>query len=280
MKLNLSDKALKRIKLVTSVFVWLIVAFAVFMTVFTVVTVSTVDQNKRTIFGYRFYIVLSDSMSESEKNADMDVHFNAGDIVIIKKVDDTTKFEDGDIISFISTNEDSYGKTITHMVDSVIKKADGTVIGYRTFGTNTGAIDKAVVQPNYVLGEYSGKLPFVGTFFNFLRTTAGYVVCILIPFLLLIGYNLWNVISVFRKYKAEQRAIMDAEKAEIAEERRRNEEMLRELQELRASLVGGGVDSARTPDAEADAPKTEPEITEEDITKPEEKPSSAEGGEE
>ncbi len=261
MKFNLSDKARKSIKLVASILVWLIVAFAIFMTVFTIVTVSTVDKNERTVFGYRFYIVLSDSMSKSENNKDMDVHFNAGDIVIIKKVEDPTAFDRGDIIAFISMNDDTHGKTVTHMIDSVITNPKtGAVTGYKTYGTNTGAIDEAVVQPSYILGVYSGKLPYVGTFFNFIRTTAGYIVCILIPFLLLIIYNLWNIISVFRKYKAEQRAIMDAEKAEIAEERRRNEEMLRQLQELQAKLVGDEANKPVQTVEEAEEQKTEPVV--------------------
>ena len=68
---------------------YLLVAFTVFMTVFTVVTVTTVDRNDRSIFGVKFYIVQTDSMSKSDLNADLDVHFNAGDIVIIANVADS-----------------------------------------------------------------------------------------------------------------------------------------------------------------------------------------------
>ena len=52
---------------------WLLVAFTVFMMIFTIVTVSTVNKNDRSIFGVKFYIVQTDSMSKSELNADMDV---------------------------------------------------------------------------------------------------------------------------------------------------------------------------------------------------------------
>ena len=215
---------------------WLLVAFAVLMMVFTVFTVTTVDRNDRNIFGMRFYIVQTDSMSPSEKNKDMDVHFSAGDIILIQNVDDPTKLAPGDIIAFLSTNDVSYGETVTHMIREVKRDASGKLLGYVTFGTNTGTDDEALVEPAYVLGKYTGKLPGVGNFFAFVKSTPGYIICILIPFLLLILYNGINVIRLFRKYRREQTEMLEAERAEIAEERKQNEEMLRELMALKAQL--------------------------------------------
>ena len=107
-----------------------------------------------------------------------------------------------------------------------------------SYGTNTNTDDDALVEPEYVIGAYAGKLPGVGHFFAFVKSTPGYICCILIPFLLLILYNGADVIRLFRKYKKEQTAILDAEKAEIAAERARNEEMLRELLALKNQLAG------------------------------------------
>ena len=56
------------------------------------------------------------------------------------------------------------------------------------------------------------------------------------PFVLLILYNGVNVIRLFKKYKAEQKAQIDAEKAEILAEREQNAQMLKELQALKAQL--------------------------------------------
>ena len=224
---------------------WLLIAFAVFMMVFTIVTVTTVDRNDRNMFGLRFYIVRTGSMSKSENNAHMDIHFDPGDIILIKKVKDPTALEVGDVIAFVSTNNDeSYLSTVTHMIREVARTKDGELLGYYTYGTNTGAHDEALVEPEYVIGKYAGKLPRVGHFFAFVKTTPGYITCILIPFLLLILYNGVNVIRLFRKYKKEQTAIMEAERAEIQAERRQNEEMLRELQALKEQLAkqnGGNI---------------------------------------
>ena len=238
----------KTLNIALKVIAWLLIAFTVFMMVFTIVTVTTVDRNDRSIFGIKFYIVQTDSMSKSDKNADMDVHFNAGDIILVKKVKEPTKLQAGDIISFMSTNNDSYGETITHMIREVQRDEEGRLLGYVTFGTNTGTNDEALVEPSYILGSYAGKLPGVGNFFAFVKSTPGYIVCILVPFLLLILYNGINVIRLFRKYKKEQNAVIEAERAEIEAERRQNEEMLKELMALKAQLEGqlGGGEKPKT----------------------------------
>lgn len=233
MQVNVKTKKIVNISL--KVVTWLLIAFTVFMMIFTIVTVTTVDRNDRSIFGVKFYIVQTDSMSKSENNKDIDIHFNAGDIVIINNVKDPTALEAGDVIAFLSTNSVSYGETVTHMIRER-KYENGKFVGYVTYGTNTGTNDEAVVEPEYILGKYTGKLPALGNFFAFVKSTPGYIVCILIPFLLLILYNGVNVIRLFRQYKKEQTAAMEAERAEIAEERKKNENMLRELRELKEQL--------------------------------------------
>ncbi len=234
--MQLNEKTKKILDIALKVIIWVVVAFAVFMMIFTIVTVSTVDRNDRSIFGLKFYIVQTDSMSKSENNKDIDIHFNAGDIIIIKNVKDATALNVGDVIAFMSTNSVSYGETVTHMIRDVKKDEQGKVIGYVTYGTNTGTNDEALVEPEYVLGKYTGKLPGVGNFFAFVKSTPGYIICILVPFVLLILYNGVNVIRLFKKYKAEQRAQIDAEKAEILAEREQNAQMLKELQALKAQL--------------------------------------------
>ena len=248
------DTTKKYFNIALKVVTWLLVAFTVFMMIFTVVTLTTVDKNNRSIFGVKFYIVQTDSMSLSENNKEMDVHFNAGDIVIIKNVKDTRSLQVGDVIAFMSTNSVSYGETVTHMIREVKKTEDGKVLGYVTYGTNTGTDDEALVEPEYVLGVYSGKLPGVGRFFAFVKSTPGYIVCILVPFLLLILYNGVNVIRLFRKYKREQMDAMQAERDKIDTERAENHRMMQELLALKAQLEkkeGGEVTSPAEPASEA-----------------------------
>lgn len=233
----MSKETAKKVLGITSkVLTWILIAVTVFMMIFTIFSVLTFDRNDRNLFGIRFYIVLTDSMSPSENNKDDEVHFNAGDIVLIKNVDDAKNLQPGDVIAFISQNSVSFGETVTHMIRERRTNTDGELIGYVTYGTNTGTNDEALVEPEYVLGTYAGKLPAVGKFFQFLKTTPGYIVCILVPFLLLILWQGVNTVKLFKLYKQEQMADMQAERDQIAREREESAAMLRELQALREQL--------------------------------------------
>ena len=233
------EKAKKAFGIASKVFSWIIIAITVFMMVFTIFSTLTFDRNDRNLFGIRFYVVLTDSMSLSDKNANDEVHLDAGDIVLIKNVEDARELETGDVIAFVSQNSESYGETVTHMIREPRYSTDGKLLGYVTYGTNTGTDDEALVEPEYVIGEYAGKLPGVGHFFQFLKTTPGYIVCILIPFLILILYQGVSTIRLFRRYKQEQMADMEEERAKIAEERQTAAEMMKELQALREQLAQG-----------------------------------------
>ena len=206
-----------------TVAVWGVVAVAVAMMIFTFVSVSTFDRADRNLFGYKAFIVLSDSMSATD--------FNAGDIVIVKEVDPYT-LKEGDIISYRSQDPDNYGETVTHKIRSV--EENGTFI---TYGTTTNIDDRLPVDPICVLGKYQFRLPMVGSFFQFLKTTPGYIICIFLPFLILVLIQGFNCIQLFRRYKMEQMQEIEAEKKAIEEERRKSAEMLKELQEPKAQLA-------------------------------------------
>ena len=227
----------KVLNIILRIFTIIVVILTVCMMIFTIISVNTFDQNDRSLFGIRFYIVQTDSMSLSEENANDKIHFDAGDIVMIKNVDDKRALEAGEVIAFISQNTDSYGATVTHMIKERRLDENGKLIGYVTYGTYTGAEDQAIVEPEYVIGSYAGRLIGVGTFFQFLKTTPGYIVCILVPFLLLILYQGVNCITIFRRYKKEQLSEMEEERAKLEEERRQSLEMMKELQALKAQLA-------------------------------------------
>ncbi|MBE6603780.1 MAG: hypothetical protein E7636_05585 [Ruminococcaceae bacterium] len=228
----------KAFQITCKITIWLLVTFTVLMMIFTVVTVATVDKNERSIFGFRFYVVRTDSMSLSDKNTDVAVHFNAGDIVIVKNIDEEAKrqLQAGDVITFMSVNSESYGETVTHMIREVKMNSEGKLLGYVTYGTNTGVNDEALVEPAFVMGVYQGKLAGVGKFFAFVRSIPGYITCVFAPFLLLILYNSANVIRLFRRYKREQEDAIQAERDKVEAERTENERMLRELEVLKAQL--------------------------------------------
>lgn len=214
-----------------TVLVWLLTAAAIFMMVFTLFSVNTFNDSKnytnseRSLFGYKFFIVRTDSMSKTD--------FDAGDIIIVKEVD-IRDLEAGDIITFYSENSDSHGEVITHKIREVTTDEDGS-IAFVTYGTTTDTNDEALAK--VVIGQYKTNIPKLGKFFAFLKTTPGYIVCILVPFLCLILFQGVNCVRLFRQYKQEQQAEIAAEKAQIAEERAESQRMMQELLALKAQLA-------------------------------------------
>ena len=205
--------------------------FAVLMMIFTLFSVFTMDQSQRSILGYRAMIVQSDSMAATD--------FKAGDIIFTKKADPAT-LKEGDIITFISQDRSSYGETITHKIRSRTYDAAGNP-GFVTYGTTTNTNDSTIVTYPYVQGKYIGSVPSVGKFFQYLRTTQGYILFIFIPFMLLILYEAINCIRLFRQYKREQQAELEAERRQLEEDRRQSAEILKELQALKQQLAEAGI---------------------------------------
>lgn len=217
----------KALNLIKNIFVWLMVALAVCMMIFTVVSVNTFDRSDRSLFGLKMFIVLSDSMSKTD--------FDAGDLVLVKEVD-PKELKEGDIIAYTSQNTSNYGETVTHKIRRLTTDDNGAP-GFITYGTTTDTDDETVVTYPYVLGKYKSHIPKVGKFFMFLKTTPGYIVCILIPFLVLILIQGLNCIRLFRRYKYEQEQEMKEEREKIAEERAENQKVMEELLALKAQLA-------------------------------------------
>ena len=209
-----------------TVLMWMVVVLAVFMMIFTIISVTTFNRNDRDLFGYKAYIVNSDSMAATS--------FNAGDLILVKEVDPST-LKEGDVITFLSQNPDSFGEVVTHMIRAKTVDINGNP-GFITYGTTTGVDDETVVTYLYVLGKYEFHIPKLGSFFNFLKTPQGYIVCIFIPFMLLILHQGMNSVKLFRRYKSEQVEQMEAEKARIEAERAENARMMEELLALKAQL--------------------------------------------
>ena len=216
----------KALNIVKTTLVWMLVVLAVAMMIFTIISVTTFNRNDRNLFGYRAYIVVSDSMSATD--------FDAGDLVLVKETDPNTLLA-GDIITFISQERDNFGETVTHKIREVTKDSRGE-LAFVTYGTTTGVDDTTLVTAPYILGKYEFAIPKLGVFFEFMKTPQGYIVCIFIPFMLLILYQGVNCVQLFRRYKSEQMEEMNAEKARIEEERLQNAKMMEELLALKEQL--------------------------------------------
>ena len=243
----LGEKSVKKVlKVVRSIVVWIFVVFAVAMTIFTIISVNTFNRNDRNIWGYKAYIVNTDSMSKTD--------FKAGDLILVKETDPST-LRAGDIITYMSQSTDSFGETITHKIRKLTTDARGNP-GFITYSTTTDQDDDTIVTYMYVLGKYEKTIPGLGYFFNFMKTPQGYITCIFVPFMVLIIYQAVNFVMVFRRYKKEQVAEMEAERERIESEKEKNAQMMAELQALKKQLE----DKVMSGDKKAEENKDETKV--------------------
>lgn len=211
----------KFLRVLLRIFEICLIIFTVCVMVFMIVSFSTVEQNDRSIFGYRIYIVLSDSMQGT---------FEAGDMIVCKPVN-VNELEPGDVISFKSSDPSNYGVVVTHKIRE-IGTTDGE-LSFITYGTTTGVDDAYPALASDVLGEYAFRLPKMGNVFEFLKTPVGYLTIIFIPLfliLVILGVRLFRSIS---QYRTQQREDMEREKAELEQQKLINQQMQRELEMLR-----------------------------------------------
>ena len=104
--------------------------------------------------------------------------------------------------------------------------------------TTTDTDDEMPVTYPYVLGKYEKCLSGVGNFFQFLKTTPGYILCIFLPFFLLILMEGINCVRLFKRYKSEEQREMQAQQANLERQREENQRMMQELMEMKARTNG------------------------------------------
>lgn len=218
--------------IIKTILVWLVVLAAVAMMAFTIVSVTTFDRNDRALFGYKAFIVRSDSMAATD--------FDAGDLILVKEVDPNT-LQVGDIIAYRSADSTNYGETVTHKIREITTNEAGEPC-FITYGTSTNTDDPTPVTYINVLGKYEGRLAGVGTFFAFLKTTPGYLCCIFLPFALLIVAQGISTVRLFRQYRADQMEEIKTEREALAAEREESRRMMEELQALKAQLSAKSID--------------------------------------
>lgn len=187
MKVSVSKKKFRTIRTVAE---WGLIAIALCIVAFTIISVTFFDKNDRSIFGFRAYVCMSDSMKATD--------FGAGDLVVVKSVEPSTLVKD-DIIAYVSSEEESQGKTITHKIRNV-KKVPGAESTFVTYGTTTGMNDEEEVTYSQVVGKYVFYIPVVGHIFLFLQTVPGFLLCVFLPLMILFVLRLYRSIKLQKEY--------------------------------------------------------------------------------
>ena len=161
-----------------------------------------------TLFGYAPMIVLTDSMAGEHDDC-----FNSGDLIFVQ----TVKAEDvqkGDVISFFDPQGN--GSSVTsHRVVEVMN--ENGKISFKTKGDANNTEDKEPVPAQNLVGTYTGfRIAGAGNVAMFMQTPWGLIICVVVPIMLLIG---WDAVRR-RKYSKKHEAEKDALLAELEELRR------------------------------------------------------------
>ena len=181
-------KAMKRAgTIVISVILWAIILLAALYAFTTMATKD--DQSVASILGYTPLVVETDSMKPT---------FESGDLIFIKKCD-TSKLKEGDIITFHTIIENQYALN-THRIQK-IDEANG-VRSYTTIGdNNNGIADQHVISDGDIVGKYVGHVSGLGKVMNFLSSSMGFLIVIVLPMLLFFIYQVYNLIMISIRLK-------------------------------------------------------------------------------
>ena len=160
--------------------------------IFVIVVSTRVGRYNDSLLNVNFFVVLSDSMRPQ---------FKANDLIVTTKRD-ATSIQVGDVITYYSRDNASFGEIITHQV---IEKFDlGESIEFQTKGLNNDSIDPYRVLDEDIIGVYLFHVPDLGNFLFFTRTTLGYVSIIVIPFALLFALEVIEIRKKMKSSRAEE----------------------------------------------------------------------------
>lgn len=188
-----------------SVVMWIIILLAALYAFTTLATKD--DGNVADLAGFTPLTVQSDSMAPT---------FREGDLIIIQKCDPAT-LQTGDVITFHTIVDNQYALN-THRIDSIAEAAGAR--SYVTKGDNNAITDDHVISDVDIVGKYVVCLPNLGKVMNFLSSSVGFLVVIVIPMLLFFIYQIYHLIIVGMNLKramaadermAQAAAIVDGE---------------------------------------------------------------------
>lgn len=158
-------KLLKIINQLVTSLLFITLLFTLFLVISSKVTGK--DAN---LFGYQIKTVLSGSMEPE---------METGSIIFIETVGDTTRFQENDVITFL-TEENI---PVTHRITEVIDSGEQ----YITKGDANEAADSQPVLAENIVGTYTGiTIPYAGYILSFATSKQGAALLLIVPGILLL----------------------------------------------------------------------------------------------
>ena len=135
-----------------------------------------------------------------------------------------------DVVSFFDPAGNGTS-IVTHRVIEIIEK-DGEIF-FRTRGDNNNTEDKELVPAKNLVGIYKSRIAGAGHIAMFMQSTAGLIICVVLPIILLVGYDIIRR----RIYEKNNKQDTDALLAEL-------EALRAEKAEKEKASIGTGDNSA------------------------------------
>lgn len=167
--------------IVISVVMWIIILVAALYAFTTLATKD--DGSVSNLGGFTPMTVQSDSMSPT---------FDQGDLIVIKTCD-TSKLQVGDIVTFHTIIDNQYALN-THRIES-IDELNG-IRSFTTKGDNNDVADTHIISDGDIVGQYVFKIPGMGKVMDFLSSTWGFLIVIVLPMLLFFIYQVYHLVIV------------------------------------------------------------------------------------
>ena len=145
--------------------------------------------------GWLPLIVLTDSMQPV---------INGGDLIICH----TAQPEDilvNDIIAFFDPAGNGTS-IVTHRVIEIVE--ENGELSFRTKGDNNNAEDKLLVSENNLVAIYKTRIAGAGNIAMFMQSPTGLIVCVVLPIVMLVGYDLIRRKLYERKRDDDTAALM------------------------------------------------------------------------
>jgi signal peptidase len=142
-------------------------------------------------------IVLTDSMHPE---------IESGDLIICNTAE-AKDIKVNDVISFFDP-AGTGTSIVTHRVIEIVE--ENGEIYFRTRGDNNNTEDKELVPAENLVGVYKMRIAGAGHIAMFMQSTAGLIVCVVLPIILLVGYDLVRR-RIYEKSKKEDTDALLAE---------------------------------------------------------------------
>ena len=143
------------------------------------------------LFGYKTYVVASDSMNPVLKK---------GDVIVIEDID-YDKIEIDDIITYQGLVGDVKDKVITHKVIDIFYEEDVRVL--RTRGINNKIIDPNVYEEQFY-GKYLCRLGLISFVNKIISDKIGFILFIVIPLGVLVILEIVNMKKEIKRKELEK----------------------------------------------------------------------------